>query len=61
MAQDASHSVMSLPPFTTKSALTYLVGVAAALVTIILLAIMLMHAKPHGQLDPSGTNPGLTQ
>jgi hypothetical protein len=38
---------MSLPPFTTKSALTYLVGVAAALVTIILLAMMLMHAKPH--------------
>jgi hypothetical protein len=53
---------MSLPPFSTKSALTYLVGVVAALITIILLVIMLMHAKPHGrQLEPSGASQGASQ
>jgi hypothetical protein len=52
---------MSLPPFTTKTALTYLVGVAAALITIILLVMMLMHAKPRWQLEPSSTGQGQTQ
>jgi len=51
---------MSLPPFTTKSALTYLVGVAAALIAIILLAMMLFHAKPRQQVEPQGTGHGST-
>jgi hypothetical protein len=51
---------MSLPPFTRKSALTYLVGVAAALIALILLAMMLMHAKPHQQIEPSSTGQGST-
>jgi hypothetical protein len=52
---------MALPPFTAKTALTYLLGVAAVLFSIYLLATMLMHAKPHQSIEPTGNGQSLPQ
>jgi hypothetical protein len=46
---------MPLPPFTWKSALLYLVGVAAALVIAYLLVAKLMEMRPRHSIIPKTT------
>ena len=49
---------MSLPPFTWKSCLVYLIGVAAVLFIVYELVMALYHATPRKRVNPqtsSGT------
>ncbi|MBV8437595.1 MAG: hypothetical protein JOY95_08805 [Silvibacterium sp.] len=46
---------MQLPPFTWKSALLYLVGVAAVLVIAYLLVAKLMETRPRYSITPKTT------
>ncbi|MBV8673526.1 MAG: hypothetical protein JOZ33_08840, partial [Acidobacteriaceae bacterium] len=50
---------MPLPPFTWKSALLYLVGVAAVLVIVYLLIAKLMQTTPRHSITPRTTTSSL--
>ena len=50
---------MQLPRFTWKSALLYLVGVAAILLIVYLLIALLFHATPHQRINLQKSQSGM--